>query len=96
VEAGTGRPSPSWAEGMFAGSSPVVDTNDRCVGLVKCAVRRGEGVVMLHMGGKIKIRPSSVVMLYVCISSSIASLIILSMYPVLADKSLVSCSLILW
>jgi hypothetical protein len=38
VEAGTYRPSSSWGEGLFAGSSPVVDTNDRCVGMVKCAV----------------------------------------------------------
>jgi hypothetical protein len=38
VEAGTDRPSPSWEEGLFAGSSPVVDTDDRCVGLVTGAV----------------------------------------------------------
>jgi hypothetical protein len=34
--------------GLFASSSPVVDTNDRCVGLVKCAVGMGDGVGTLH------------------------------------------------
>jgi hypothetical protein len=29
VEAGTDWPSPSWGEGLFAGSSQVVNTNDR-------------------------------------------------------------------
>jgi hypothetical protein len=50
VEAGTDRPSPSWEEGLFAGSSPVVDINNRCVGQVKCAV--GSGVGTLHTGGR--------------------------------------------
>jgi hypothetical protein len=36
VEGGTDRPSPSWGEGLFAGSSPVVDTNDRCSDQGKC------------------------------------------------------------
>jgi hypothetical protein len=40
VEGGTDSPSPSWGEGLFAGSSPVVDANDRCVGQVRCAVGR--------------------------------------------------------
>jgi hypothetical protein len=44
VEGGTDRPSPLW--GGIAGSSPLVDTNDRCDGQGKCAVRRGEGVVV--------------------------------------------------
>jgi hypothetical protein len=50
VEAGTDRPSPSWGEGLFAGSSQVVDTDDRCVVLVKCAVRRGRGLARWILG----------------------------------------------
>jgi hypothetical protein len=41
VEVGIDRPIPSWGEGLFADSSPVVGTNDCCVGLVKCVVGRG-------------------------------------------------------
>ena len=44
----------------------------------------------------LKVRPSSLLMLCGCISSSIASLMSRSMYPVLAERSFVSCSLILW
>jgi hypothetical protein len=42
----------------------------------------------------LKVRPSSLLMLCGCISSSIASLTSPSMYPVLAERSFVSCSLI--
>jgi hypothetical protein len=38
----------------------------------------------------LKVRPSSLLMLCGCISSSVASLISPSMYPVLAERSLVS------
>jgi len=44
----------------------------------------------------LKVRPSSLFILCGCISSSIASLMSRSMYPVLAEKSFVSCSLIVW
>ena len=44
----------------------------------------------------LKVRPSSLFILCGCISSSIASLMSRSMYPVLAERSLVSCSLIMW
>jgi hypothetical protein len=44
----------------------------------------------------IKVRPSSLLMFCVCISSSIVSLMSRSMYPVLAERSFVSCSLIMW
>jgi hypothetical protein len=43
----------------------------------------------------LKVRPSSLFILCGCISSSIASLMSRSMYPVLAERSFVSCSLIL-
>jgi hypothetical protein len=42
------------------------------------------------------VRPSFLLMLCGCISSSIASLISQSMYPVLAQRSLVSSNLITW
>ena len=44
----------------------------------------------------LKVRPSSLLILCGCISSSIASLMSQSMYPVLAERSFVSCSLIMW
>jgi len=44
----------------------------------------------------LKVRPSSLFILGGCISSSIASLMSRSMYPVLAGRSFVSCSLIMW
>ena len=44
----------------------------------------------------IKIRPSSLLMMCGCISSSIASLISRSMYPILTERSFVSCTLIMW
>jgi len=44
----------------------------------------------------LKIRPSSLFILCGCISSSIAYLMSRSMHPVLAERSLVSCSLIMW
>jgi hypothetical protein len=44
----------------------------------------------------LKVRPSSLLMLYGCICSSIASLMIRSMYPVLAERGFVPCSLIMW
>jgi hypothetical protein len=44
----------------------------------------------------LKVRPSSLLMLCGCISSSVASMISRSMYPVLAERSFVSCSLIMW
>jgi hypothetical protein len=44
----------------------------------------------------LKVRPSSLFILCGCISSSIASLMSPSMYPVLAEKSFVSCSLMMW
>jgi len=43
-----------------------------------------------------KVRPSSLFILCGCISSSIAFLMSRSMYPVLAERSFVSCSLIMW
>jgi hypothetical protein len=43
----------------------------------------------------LKVRPSLLI-LCGCISSSIASLISRSMYPVLADRSFVSCNLMMW
>jgi hypothetical protein len=44
----------------------------------------------------LKVRPSSLFMLCGCISSSMASLMSRSMYLVLAERSFVSCSLIIW
>ena len=44
----------------------------------------------------LKVRPSSLLILCGCISSSIASLMSRSMYPVLAERSFVSCSLMMW
>ena len=45
----------------------------------------------------LKVRPSSLLMLCGwCISSSVAFLMIRSMYPVLEERSFVSCSLIMW
>ena len=43
----------------------------------------------------LKVRPSSLLMLCGCISSSLASLMGRSMYPVLAERSFVPCSLIM-
>ena len=43
----------------------------------------------------LKVRPSSLFILCGCISSLIASLMNRSMYPVLVERSLVSCSLIM-
>ena len=43
-----------------------------------------------------KVRPSSLFILCGCISSSVASLMSRSMYLVLAERSFVSCSLIMW
>jgi hypothetical protein len=42
----------------------------------------------------LKVRPSSLFILCGCISSSVASLMSRSMYPILAERSFVSCSLI--
>jgi hypothetical protein len=44
----------------------------------------------------LKVRSSSLLILCGCISSSIASLMSRSMYPVLAERSFVSCSLMMW
>jgi hypothetical protein len=44
----------------------------------------------------LKVRPSSLLILCGCISSSIASLISRSMYPVLAERSFVPCNLMMW
>ena len=44
----------------------------------------------------VKVRPSSLFILCGCISSSMASLISQSTYPVLAEKRFVSCSLLIW
>ena len=44
----------------------------------------------------LRVRPSSLLMLCRCISISIASLMSRSMYPVLAERSFVSCNLIMW
>jgi len=44
----------------------------------------------------LKARPSSLFILCGCISSSITSLKNRSMYPVLTERSFVSCSLIMW
>jgi len=44
----------------------------------------------------LKVRPSSLFMLCGCISSSVASLMIRSMYPVLAERGFVPCSLVMW
>jgi hypothetical protein len=44
----------------------------------------------------LKVRPSSLLMLCGCISSSVASLMSRSLYPVLSERSFVSCSLIMW
>jgi hypothetical protein len=49
LEAGTDNHSPLWGR-LFAGSSPVVDTNDRCSGQDKCVVGRGVGT--LNPGGR--------------------------------------------
>jgi hypothetical protein len=43
VEGGTDTPSPLWGGCLFVGSSPVVDTNDLCGGLGRCAVGGGVG-----------------------------------------------------
>jgi hypothetical protein len=44
----------------------------------------------------LKVRPSSLFILCGCISSSIAPLMSRSMYPGLAERSFVSCNLIMW
>ena len=44
----------------------------------------------------LKVRPSHLLMLCGCISSSTASLMSQSTYPVLAERSFVSCCLIRW
>jgi hypothetical protein len=44
----------------------------------------------------LKVRPSSLLILCGCISSSVASLMSGSMYPILAERSFVSCSLMMW
>ena len=44
----------------------------------------------------LQISPSSLFMLCGCISSSVASLMSQSTYPVFAERSFVSCSLIIW
>ena len=44
----------------------------------------------------LKVRPSSLFILCGCISSSVVFLMSRSMYPVLAERSFVSCSLIMW
>ena len=44
----------------------------------------------------LRVMPSSLLMLCGCISVSIASLRSQSMYPGLAERSFVSCSLIMW
>ena len=44
----------------------------------------------------LKVRPSSLFTLCWCISSSVASLMSRAMYPVLAERSFVFCSLIIW
>jgi hypothetical protein len=44
----------------------------------------------------LKVRISSLSMLCGCISSSVGSLMSRSMYAVLAERSFVSCSLIMW
>jgi len=56
--------------------------------LSACTYRRG-------VQDLLKIRPSSLFMLCGCISSSMASLMSRSMYPVLTERSFVSCSLII-
>ena len=44
----------------------------------------------------LKVRPSSLLMLCGCISNSTAFLMSRSMYPVLAERSFVSCSVMMW
>ena len=44
----------------------------------------------------LRVRPSSLLMLCGCISISVASLMRRSMYPIFAERSLVSCSLMMW
>jgi hypothetical protein len=44
----------------------------------------------------LKVRPSSLLMLCGCISSSVTSLMSWSVYLVLAERSFVPCSLIMW
>jgi hypothetical protein len=44
----------------------------------------------------LRVRPSSLLMLCGCISISIASLMRQSMHPVFAERSSVSCSLMMW
>jgi hypothetical protein len=44
----------------------------------------------------LKVRPSSLLILCGCISSTVASLMSRSMYPVLAERSFVSCNLMMW
>jgi len=44
----------------------------------------------------LKVGQSSLLMLCGCISSSVTSLMSRSIYPVLAERSFVSCSLIMW
>jgi hypothetical protein len=44
----------------------------------------------------LKVRPSSLLILCGCISSSVASLMSQSIYPVLSERSFISCSLIMW
>ena len=44
----------------------------------------------------LRIRPSSLFMLFGCISISMASLMKRSLYPVFAERSLVSCNLMMW
>jgi len=53
---------------------------------------------LVHRGFQdlLKVRSSSVFMFCGCISNSIGSLMNRPMYPVLAERSLVSCSIIIW
>jgi len=56
------------------------------------------GLSLCRMGFRdlLKVRPPSLLMLCGYISSSVASLLSRYMYPVLAERSFVSCSLIMW
>jgi hypothetical protein len=79
-------------------------------GSCQCGARDGRSKVLCCVDGcllslslcrrgfqdLLKVRPSSLFIFCGCISSSIASLMSRSLYQVLAERSFVSCNLIMW
>ena len=85
----------------WVGRSGVGGIKDACqvaVGLlcIVCVSRFSLSVCRRGFQAVLKIRPSSWFILFGCISVSIASLMRRSEYPVFAERSLVSCSLMMW